>query len=191
MRVRLRRQLGRWAGAAVYAARNFPVLGRLARLVWPDLEETCRVEITRLGGRGDRPSYRLEALLRKRVVARWGVHKSYLGIADPSEWWLSGAYTHQLYRRRGASRLLLRRAMEVARGQGAEEVFVAVAEDNHPSLRLLTGAGFAPLEDQDVARRITEHYRRGEPDHPRVVVLRQHLCPEPPAQIGSGDGDEA
>lgn len=112
------------------------------------------MEVTETETRDARPLWRLDAVWRGRRIAYWNLCRQWPEFADTENWWLFGAYTHPLYRRRGVSSLLLRKALEVARGEGATEVFVAVAADNVANLTLMQQAGFSCVTDGPVVQKV-------------------------------------
>jgi ribosomal-protein-alanine N-acetyltransferase len=73
----------------------------------------------------------------------------------------------------GAGRRLVQAALEAARADGAERVFLEVAEDNLAALRLYDGFGFV-----EVGRR-RRYYPRPDGGTADALVLRRALNTEP------------
>jgi ribosomal-protein-alanine N-acetyltransferase len=73
----------------------------------------------------------------------------------------------------GAGRRLVEAALEAARADGAERVFLEVAEDNLAALRLYAGCGFG-----EVGRR-RHYYPRPDDGAADALVLRRALNTEP------------
>ena len=73
----------------------------------------------------------------------------------------------------GTGRRLVQAALEAARAEGAERVFLEVAEDNLAALRLYAGCGFG-----EVGRR-RRYYPRPDGGTVDALVLRRALNMEP------------
>ncbi|WP_397395565.1 GNAT family N-acetyltransferase [Phenylobacterium sp.] len=73
----------------------------------------------------------------------------------------------------GTGRRLVQAALEAARADGAERVFLEVAEDNLAALRLYAGCGFG-----EVGRR-RRYYPRPDDGTADALVLRRALNTEP------------
>jgi GNAT superfamily N-acetyltransferase len=151
----------------------------LVRLIWPPMAGHCRVELTD-GSSASRKLFLLDALVRGRSVARTALHQGFALPEYAAQWWISGAYTAPLYRRRGLNALLLYRALEVAWEQGAPEVFAAIAQSNLASQALFRRAGFRPVEDLSIGEALDAHFRRKDPGAEPLVVFSAKAGEEPP-----------
>lgn len=62
--------------------------------------------------------------------------------------WLLALAVDRTHRQQGHGRCLLDAVLDLADDREAREVWVSVAPDNHPALRLYQAAGFCPTEQQ-------------------------------------------
>jgi GNAT superfamily N-acetyltransferase len=130
----------------------------------------CTVEVTP-APTSQGQKFLLDAAIRGRSAARLAVHQGFAIPRHAHEWWISGAYTAPLYRRRGLAGVLLSRALQTAWEQGASEVLAAIAETNRASLTLFSRAGFRPLADQSFGDGINARFAALDPATPHMVIL--------------------
>lgn len=161
------------------AARGWPLIGPVARAIWPDLGDRCEIVVSGYGAEtAHARDVALFAVWRGVVVGKVALM---VARDDESQLWLEGAYTKHKYRRRGIAGRLHREAMRTAREMGFRELFGWVRLNNLPERDLLKRLGWRAVTEgpfADTARALNANY----PDHEHYGVLVADL-----SQIEAGD----